>query len=31
MRAAEERGNGILATDILDFIPQEVFLRRTPE
>ena len=30
MRAAEERGNGILATDILDFIPQEVFLRRPP-
>lgn len=31
MRAAEERGNGILATDILDFISQEIFLSRSPE
>jgi NAD(P)H-hydrate epimerase len=30
MRAAEERGCGMLATDMLDFIPRELFGRGTP-
>jgi len=30
MRAAEERGCGMLATDVLDFIPRELFGRRAP-
>ena len=31
MRAAEERGCGMLATDMLDYIPEELFRRRAPE
>jgi NAD(P)H-hydrate epimerase len=31
MRAAEERGNGMIATDMLDYIPGELFGREPPE
>ncbi len=31
MRAAEGRGNGMLATDMLDCVPQELFRRPGPE
>ncbi len=31
MRASEERGNGMLATDMPDYIPQELFRRGAPE
>ncbi|PKL63293.1 MAG: bifunctional ADP-dependent NAD(P)H-hydrate dehydratase/NAD(P)H-hydrate epimerase [Methanomicrobiales archaeon HGW-Methanomicrobiales-2] len=31
MRASEGRGNGMLATDMLDYIPEELFRRGAPE
>lgn len=31
MRAAEERGNGLIATDMLEYIPDELFRERSPE